>query len=384
MRNPARALSLSLALSLALALGLWAEPLSSKFGFYVEMPAGFGLLDMSPDATRFSFADPTGVMLFDIVSYENGRYEGIDDLAEKSLGIIKSEPEISRYRYQGRRAALAALDFPLNGIGMMGFAVFIEGRDEERDYALLSYAPEGMFEDYADFILSCLDSFSIDAAALRSPGPLSQFTLAWPPAQDGERSVALPGGAKAPLPWSEAEARQEEETGMREYKVLSAYADEPELGIEAWARFYRMMYRESSSRLDRLVLEISKGMPPDDPPEQARRVLSWVQSWSFERDPEGMDFVPPLTAAYEGRGDCDSRAMAAAIVLERLGVDAILMVSSEYGHALLGVDVPGGGRRFPFMGKDYLVGETTDEVGLGMIAADQADFSKWLGVPLGR
>ncbi len=35
-------------------------------------------------------------------------------------------------------------------------------------------------------------------------------------------------------------------------------------------------------------------------------------------------------------------------------------------------------------GREYLVGETTDEVGLGMIAADQADFSKWIGIQIGR
>ncbi len=379
MRNLIR--SLAVVLLLLVSFRLAAEAPNQKAGFFLEIPAGFEDLGTGDGATKFAYSDPNGVMEFDILSYDEGRFSGIRELAEKSLGILKSEPEISYYEYQGRRAALAALGFALDGAAMLGFAIFIEGGSEERDYALLSYAPESMFEDYADFILSCLDSFSIDAVALRAPGPISQFTLAWPPMHEGERSVALPGGSKALLSWSEAELRQETDTGMREYKVLSAYADEPELGYEAWIRFYRMMYRESAARLDRLVLEASKGLPPDDPTEQARRVLTWVQLWSFERDPEGMDFVPPLTAALEGRGDCDARAVAAAIVLERLGIDAILMVSSEYGHALLGVDVPGGGKRFPFAGKEYLVGETTSKVGLGMIAADQADFSKWLGVP---
>jgi len=376
--------ALSVALVLSLSFNLEAEPLGSKLGFYLEMPAGFADIGTGDGSTRFAFSDPNGVMEFDVLSYGKGRFSGVRELAEKSLGILKSEPEISYYEYQGRRAALAALGFPLDQAGMLGFAVFIEGFASEPDYALLAYAPEEMFEGYADFILSCLDSFSVDAAALRAPGPISQFTLPWPPAHDAQRSVAIPGGAKASLSWSEAELRQEADTCMREYKVLSAYADEPELGYDAWIRFFRIMYRESAARLDRLVLEASKSLPPDDPTEQARRVLAWVQAWSFERDPQGTDFVPSLTAALEGRGDCDARAVAAAIVLERLGIDAILMVSSEYSHALLGVDVPGGGSRFTFKGKEYLVGETTAKVGLGMIAADQADFSKWLGVPLGR
>jgi hypothetical protein len=59
------------------------------------------------------------------------------------------------------------------------------------------------------------------------------------------------------------------------------------------------------------------------------------------------------------------------------------MVSRDYSHAMVGVDVPGGGQRFAFEGKAYLVGETTAEVGIGMIAANQADWSKWMGIQLG-
>jgi hypothetical protein len=363
---------------------LCAELLKSKLGFYIEMPAGFLDMKTGDNATRFAFTDPNGVMEFDIIAYEKGRFKNVEDLAAKSTALLKSGGEISAYSYQDRRAALAALDFQLDSVPMLGFAVFIEGRSSERDYALLAYVASDLFDDYADFILSCLDSFSIDAAALRTPGPISQFTLAWPPERHEARTIPMPGGLSAVLPWSEAEGRQEHETCLREYKVLSAYADEPELWLDAWTRFYRMAYRESGARLDRLALETAKNLPPDDPTEQARRILAWVQQWNYERDPEGMDFIPPLTAAYEGRGDCDSRALVAAIILERLGIDAILMVSREYSHALLGVDVPGGGRRFGFDGREYLVGETTDDVGLGMIAADQADFSKWIGIQIGR
>ncbi len=73
-----------------------------------------------------------------------------------------------------------------------------------------------------------------------------------------------------------------------------------------------------------------------------------------------------------------------AIVLEGLGIDCVLMLSREYSHAMLAVDVPGGGQRFPFNGREYLVAETTAKVGLGMIDAEQADFTKWLGVDLGN
>lgn len=382
MKLPARLLA-SIALVLLASSGLEAELLKSKLGFYVEMPAGFGLVQ-GDGATRFAFSDPNGVMEFDLFAYEEGRFDGIDALSAESLRNLRSGGACARFAYQQRDAAMATLEFKLGEAAMLGFAVFIEGNGKEPDYALLAYAPSEMFDGYADFIISCLDSFSIDAEALRAPGPMSQYTLAWPPSRAEERKIALPGGGTASLPWSAAEAKQESDTCLREYKVLTAYADEEKLWPEAWARFYRMAYRESAARLDRLALEATRFMPFDDPTEQARRVLAWVQGWSYERDRDGTDFIPPLSAVFEGRGDCDSRAVAAAILLERLGIDAILMVSKEYSHAMLGVDVPGGGQRFSFAGREYLVGETTADVGLGMIARDQSDFSKWMGIQLGR
>ena len=380
----------SLLLAILLALGAsghaWPEQLKSKLGFYVDMPSGF-TLKQGDGATRFAFTDPNGVMEYDILAYEPGRFADADALSAQSLGKLGSSGDKTPYSYEGRSAVLAELGFSVDGTPQKGYGLFIGGRQSaagnEDSYALLAYAPATDFEGYADFILSCLDSFSIDAAAKRSPGPVSQFTLDWPPQRDKQKTVVLVGGAKADLPWAEDEAAQEAQTDQREYKVLIAYADEATLWQDAWARFYRMAYRESAARLDRLALEIAKLVPPDDPTETARRVLSWVQGFFYVRDEAGTDFVPPLAAAYGATGDCDSRAVVAAIILERLGIDAILMVSKEYSHAMLGVDVAGGGQRFTFNGKQYLVGETTTKVGIGMISADMADWTKWMGIDLG-
>jgi len=371
---------------------LGAELLKSKLGYYVELPAGFRQVGGDGSA-KVSFADPLGGMEFDVVSFERRRYPQISDLAEETAVKLGSKGDSSDYLYEGRKAIFSELSFGLNQEKKKGFAIYVEGRagGDESSYALLAFADESDFNAYADFILSCLDSFSVDRGALRSPGPVSQFTLAWPPERAKTATVSLapladPGSDYNPssLPWSDEEAAQEAQTVDREYKVLCAYADEPNLAKEAWARFYRMIYRESSARLDRLAVEASELLPQDDPTEAARRVLAWTQGFTYERDLEGADFVAPLASAYGAKGDCDSRAMVAAIVLERLGVDAILMVSRDYSHAMLGVDVPGGGQRFPFGGKDYLVGETTAKVGLGMIAADMADWTKWMGVSLGN
>lgn len=394
-----------LAYGLVAPAGACAKQLGSDFGFFVDMPSGF-VPGPGDGKTKFSYADPNDGMEFDIRVYEAGRYPSAQAIAADVASRLSSTGDTEAFRYEGRSAVLAELHFTLNGEEEKGYGLFIQGRPlppaaassapspapsatpaaaparAEPSYALLAFSTAERFDDYADLILSCLDSFSIDRAALRAPGPLSQYVLPWPPKRTATKQVLLPDGSRAELPWSDDEAAQEADTANREYHVLESYEQSQDLWVDAWARFYRMVYRESAARLDRLTLEFSRILPAGDPTEDARRVLAWVQGFVYQRDEQGIDFVTPLHAAFEERGDCDSRAMVMAIILERLGIHSVLMLSRDYSHAMLGVDVPGGGQRFPWNGKSYLVAETTAKVGLGMIAASQSDFSKWLGVEL--
>ncbi len=346
------------------------------------MPSGFTPGD-GDGKTRFSYFDPDGGMEYDILVFGPGRYGSVDVMATDLLGQMASSGDTSRFTYQGRGAVVADLEFTLGGNPRKGYAVFISGTDRsESSYALVASAETPRFDSYAELIISCLDAFSIDRTARRFPGPISQFLFPWPADRTERKTAVLPSGSVS-LPWSASEEEQERSVAEREYRVLTRYLDSETLWVDAWARYYRMVYRESAARLDTFTEAFSGSLPKDDPTESARRVLAWVQGFLYERDFAGIDFVPPLAAAFEQRGDCDSRAVVMAIILERLGVDSVLMVSRVYSHAMLAVDVPGGGQRFTYKGKAYLVAETTARVGMGMIDASQADFSQWLGVDLG-
>ena len=74
--------------------------------------------------------------------------------------------------------------------------------------------------------------------------------------------------------------------------------------------------------------------------------------------------------------------MTYVILLHHLGVDAIIMASDRYAHAMAAVDTFGPGARFEFEGRQWLVAEMTAEVALGQIAADVADPAGWIGVRL--
>jgi hypothetical protein len=377
------------ALGTALVSPVAAKELTSDDGIFIDMPSGFSPGEGDGE-TRFSYFSPDEEMELDILIQEPGRLASAEEMAAKMLENLDSKGQTSSFVYEGRRAVIAELSFTLDGSSRRGYGLFISGSPSlpgrpasGRGYALLAHARASQFDSVADFIMSCLDAFSIDRAARRSPGPVSQFVLPWPAPRPGRKTAMFPGSG-IELPWSSEEARQELLTAQREYRILTTFLEDRTLWIDAWARFYRMVYRESAARLDSFTEAFAHTLPANDPTESARRVLAWVQGFVFERDLSGLDFVPPLVAAFERRGDCDSRAMVMAILLERLGVDCVLMLSREYSHAMLAVDVPGGGQRFPFKGREYLVAETTARVGLGMIDSSQADFSKWLGVDLGE
>jgi hypothetical protein len=372
-----------------LASAVEAKELASDTGAFFDLPSGFAPGD-GDGRTRFSFFDPDGGMEFDIQIFEPGRYGSAGLMASDLLGQMGSKGDTSSFTYQGREAVIADLDFSMNSGPRKGFAVFIAGATPasgasgpDSSYALVASTDVSRFDSYSELLISCLDAFSVDRAARRFPGPVSQFLLPLAPAGGETKTVALPAGSVS-LPWSPQEARDELSLAQREFHVMTMYLKSQTLWVDAWARYYRMVYKESSAQLDPLVKAFSGSLPANDPTESARRVLAWVQGFHYERDFSGIDFVPPLTAAFERRGDCDSRAMVMAIILEGLGIDCVLMVSREYSHAMLAVDVPGGGQRFTYHGKAYLVAETTARVGIGMMDSSQADFSKWLGVDLGE
>jgi hypothetical protein len=369
-------------LGVVLAAPLEARELSAEQGASIDMPSGFTPGE-GDGRTRFSYFDPAGEMELDILIYEPDRFSTAGAMAAETLSKLGSRGDISTFSYEGRGAAICELSFPLDGVARKGYALFVTGKAGEADYALLAHVAQSRFDAYGEYMISCLDGFSIDRAARREPGPVSQFLLPWPPNRPARKTADLPGGA-VDLPWSPEEAAQELDVAVREHRILTLYAETDTLWVDAWARFYRMVYRESAARLDGLTEAFARSLPLDDPTECARRVLAWVQGFTDVKDDSGIDFVPPLPAAFERRGDCDARTMVMAIILERLGIDCVLMISREYSHAMLGVDVPGGGQRFPFNGRDYLVAETTAKVGIGLIDAGQADLSMWLGVDLGR
>lgn len=378
-------------LGIFLLFPVWmrAEPLASpSWGFSIDLPEGYSLVG-GDGKNQFSFAAESGAFV-DLIVYQPSRFASLEEVARYTEESLRAEAESSAFSYRDKKAILMSLAFEAEGGKMAGWGLCVElhlpatTRKEGGKTPMLlalAYGPEGE-QGLDGFHRSALDSIAVTAADRYAPGPLSAF--AYPSLG---RKVVRVAGLEAEATIDEADAEAAKALVDREFAVLTYYASSP-LWKEAWTRFYRFIYRDSYERLADLSLTVertiqaSTGAPSNTDRLLAEQTLAWVQGFAYERDLMGSDFVDLVTAATEGSGDCDSRALLFAVVLMHAGIESSIMVSRDYSHAMGLVAMEGTGARFGHGGKKWMVAETTAKVPLGLIGKDSADPAKWLGILL--
>jgi hypothetical protein len=296
---------------------------------------------------------------------------------------LKNEGAAERCEYHKKQAVLLKLRFSAGpGGGSEGWGLCLEldrpirSGDKGKPLLLaLAYGPAAR-EDLQLLHISALDSIAPTLADRLTPGPITERLH---PRGKG-RYVPVAGLAAEALVY-EQDAEAAQYLVDREFEVLRRYEDSP-LWKEAWSRFYRMIYRDSFDRLANIAFALERhwNIPVLENRDFAGKVLEWVQAFHYERDLLGSDFVNLVAAATEGRGDCDSRAMLWAIVLEQANIPTAIMVSSQYSHAMGLADLPGTGAHFNFGGKSWLVAETTTKVPLGQINVKTSNTAYWIGI----
>jgi len=381
-------------------LSLDASPLHSEtWGFRLDLPEGYVYIDGN-NRDRYSFQGPDKAM-FDIVVY-NGVYQGVEQAANDVGRRLGSQGEIALFEYEGRTAVFMDLHFKdFSGWGLcLELANTVSAANGAASGAAagagapvlcaLAYSPSSG-TDLDLFHISALDSIAPSDLEARRPGPVTEF--GYP--RGGTIETPVKGTAvKALIRENDAEAAQS--LVDREFNLLRYYEDSPNWQ-QAWIRFYRAIYRDAWDRVAAALFRLERewNAPANtasnapavaDAPAGtaarafAEKALAFVQGFSYERNPEGSDFVNLVTAVIEGRGDCDSRSMLWAMLMDQADIPAAMMVSRNHSHAMGLADIPGNGARFETNGKKWLVAETTDKVGIGLISADKSDISSWLGV----
>jgi hypothetical protein len=371
---------------------------SSTWGFSLDPPEGY-TLSGGDGRNDFSFVSSFGTTLRLTVYPNSSSLESQAGEFERKLGAIAGR---HAFDYHGRRALVSTLRFTggaANGRSS-GWAFYVElnsagprGNGSARPpiLAAAAYGPPG--DQYQLLHLSALDSIVPAAEDRLRPGPITEFS--YPAGERKRYPLAFTAGAgetSAVEAWfREGDAKAAQSLIDREFAVFKQYVDSKDWR-EAWKRFYRAIYRDSFDRLKNAAFILERlwntdggaGSRKREARNLAEQTLRWVQGFKYERNLTGSDFVNLISAAREGRGDCDSRAMLFAIILEQAGIPAAMMVSREFGHAMGLADIEGEGARFPFRegGKNHnwMVAETTARVGIGRIEQNQSEIAKWLEI----
>jgi hypothetical protein len=371
---------------------LGAAPLfSPTWGFALDLPEEYQYSG-GDGKDRFSFTTAEGASL-DLVVYpasgRNAPYPSVEALARDVRRRLSSMGETSFFEYRGKKAALLELVFSNPGGqgrtgALAGWGLCVElgrpagtaGNTRRPLLLALAYGPEEKEGLMAALYLSALDSVAPEEGDKRFPGPVTEFSY---PRKNRRLEPLASLNAEAWFYEEDAEASQA--LVDREFAVLKRSLPSPALN-EARKRFYRMIYRDSWDRLAdaAFVVERKLNVPLLENRDLAEQVLNWIQGFTYERDLMGSDFVNLVSAVREGRGDCDSRAMLWALILNQADIPAAIMISPELGHAMGLAELPGPGAHFETDGKNWLVAETTARVALGLIAEDYSEIRKWMGI----
>lgn len=348
-------------------------------GPFVNPPEGWMLLEERDD--KFTFADPTQNAFLQIKLYPGKTFRRAEEFYLEIKKQLSAQGEGIPYLFQGRDSYFADLVFRAGDFPFRGYLVFINS--EPYDIVIMAIAGTDAYDPMHDYLLSALDSFSLDMMGFYSPGPVTQFFVNSAPQE--WQFFDIPGSArKTQVKVNTFELEAAEIFIEREARILAA--SRPEQINDAWARYYRLIFRDNYRRVGEQAgkVENALALGGSSEAERAKTLLSWMQGFTYERTGTLSDLLSPLHTLISGGGDCDARGLLYCLLLSHYGTEAILMVSTRYSHAVAAVDMEGLGARFQVGGKSYLVAELTKPIALGLIASDMADPSGWLGISFSR
>jgi hypothetical protein len=120
-------------------------------------------------------------------------------------------------------------------------------------------------------------------------------------------------------------------------------------------------------------------------PQAANLIIGFVQRIHYELPDKDVPFgvIPPALVPAQDRGDCDSKALLAVMLLRQAGIDAVLLYSDPLAHAAVGVGLPGRGTALQHGGRTWRYAElSTEGWPIGMIPPQYDKPRLWTVLPL--
>ncbi len=378
------------AITMLVLLFIFIQPIHAEtitdrdFGFSLDIPEDFEIADYTQDGMSYVFIHPNiPVTLVMKITYEESNSAA--SVLKTNLNKLSAKGETDSFNWNGTNCGISNFSMTLDD-NYSGWAVCAPVKYEGYFVILLCYAPESK-KGCEQFIISTINSLCINSEKFNTPGIITSY--AFPP--EGRKSVSLTiDGKQINTSLDKVDEEAAKFVVDLEYAVLSLYGNH-KMWKEAWQRYYRMIYRDNAGRLEQtasdvykaLYPELKKSYPQDADIKYAQKLLSWTQTFSYERakSKNESDFTS-LPSVICGKGnDCDSRSMLISALLNYTGIDTAILISREYSHAVVVTDIPAPGQTFTMEnGREYLIGETTAKVTWGMIAQEHADKTKWIPV----
>ncbi len=355
------------------------------FGFSLDIPEGFEIADYTEDGMSYVFSHPNIPVTLVMKLTEEKNAKSAAEVLNINLKKLNASGETDSFKWNGTVCGISNFFMSLDD-NYSGWAVSAPVKIQDYYVILLCYAPESK-KGCDQFIISTINSLSINNEYLNTPGIITSYAF---PSEGSESVLLKIGGKEIKTSLDKSDEEAAKFVIDLEYSVLNLYANH-KMWKEAWQRYYRMIYRDNAGRLqqtakniyDSIYPELKKSKPQDADIKYAQALLSWVQTFGYERAQSKIesDFTS-LPASIKGKGsDCDSRSMLVSVLLNYTGIDTAMLISREYSHAVVVTDIPAPGQTFTMEnGREYLFGETTARVTWGMLAQDQADRTKWIPV----
>ena len=363
----------------------FAEILNSPtWGYSVDLPEEFVLVDKS-GTDSYMFENQFVSTSVILKAYKKEKFSSSLEAIETVMSQLNATYECAESDWRNTDCIIAQFAFNLGNESNLGWAVSSLLPESKGYVVMLCYTPSDLFTDLEQFVISCVDSLCIDYGSYYHPGPITSF--AFPKDENQDYTIQIDGkNINITLDSNDFEADQF--VVEREYAVLTLYQGS-EMWVEAWQRYYRQVYKNAYSRLDKAAFNIynslirsCKSENPDL--ELVQKLLSWVQTFDYARDFTSTDFTP-ITKNIVGFGsDCDSRAMLLACLLHHMNYNTCLFVSAEFSHALFGIVLDKAGAKINIDGRQFLLGETTAPVDIGLVPSNMNQTDKWIFVELNQ
>ncbi|WP_424962579.1 transglutaminase-like domain-containing protein [Ekhidna sp.] len=91
-----------------------------------------------------------------------------------------------------------------------------------------------------------------------------------------------------------------------------------------------------------------------------------------------LGILSPYEFIHSLYGDCDTRAVLIFAILNEMGFDPMIVISDEYAHAMLALNIPASGDYLKHEGKKYYFWETTGKGWpLGMLPPNSNNINYW-------